>query len=111
MALPTLRRQIFDGRGDVAALARQLNEQLGAIVEWITRVARIQSIEPVAQAGVALTGTTKVSHKLKLPAGSTPIGWRLTDVTASAIIYRSAWDDKTITLVTSATCTVGLEVW
>lgn len=41
--------------------------------------------------------------------GETPSGWYLVDKTADARVWRTAWDNKTITLQSSAT--VSVKVW
>lgn len=47
------------------------------------------------------------NHKL----GKTPIGWTVVDANAGGNIYRVSWDDKTITLNSSTTRTLSIEVF
>ncbi|MBW2560705.1 MAG: hypothetical protein JRE40_07615 [Deltaproteobacteria bacterium] len=63
-------------------------------------------IEDVAFAGAV---TVDINHKL----GRQPRGWILTDFTALAGtgVVRSAWDDKTISLDSSAACDLSLWVF
>jgi hypothetical protein len=42
--------------------------------------------------------------------GRRPIGWRFTDKTSAGDVYRTAWDERTITLVTAAG-TVVADIW
>lgn len=51
------------------------------------------------------TTATAFNHGLNV----TPQGFIVFDKTANADIWRTAWDDKTITL--DATATVGAKVW
>lgn len=54
-----------------------------------------------------LTGTPKIiNHKL----GRTPVIWALGDNNANAVVWRSAWTETTITLNSSADCTISLWV-
>lgn len=55
-----------------------------------------------------INGTTIVNHKL----GRKMQGWVVTDVNAAATIYRAMpLNDKTLTLVSNAACTVSLMVY
>jgi hypothetical protein len=52
-------------------------------------------------------GSRTVSHGL----GRIPTGWRVIDIDAAATIYRSAWTDKTLTLVSDAAGGAVVEVF
>lgn len=55
-----------------------------------------------------VTGTNTINHLL----GRTQQGWFLTDIDAAATIYRSAaFNDKTLTLTSSANCVVSIGVF
>lgn len=55
-----------------------------------------------------INGVTVVNHKL----GRTPQGWRLVDMDASAIVYRSAsFNDLTLSLTSNAAVNVKIEVF
>ena len=55
-----------------------------------------------------INGTTIINHKL----GRKMQGWVITDVNAAATIYRSMpLNDKTLTLVSDAACTISLMVF
>lgn len=55
-----------------------------------------------------VSGTTIINHRL----GKMQQGWFILDVDASAIIYRSQpFNDKTLTLVSSAAVTVNIGVF
>ena len=57
---------------------------------------------------LANAANTVINHKL----GRRPRGWIVTDHTGvGTLIYRIAWDDKTITLLAAAGCTVSLWVF
>jgi hypothetical protein len=44
--------------------------------------------------------------------GRAPIGWRLIDKTGAGDPYRTAWDDRTISIrVASGTLTCSIRVW
>lgn len=43
--------------------------------------------------------------------GRTPVGWWVTDINAASIVYRSAWDESSITLNASVNCTVSVWVY
>ena len=51
--------------------------------------------------------TVTVNHKL----GRKPQGWFITDISAAATLYRSEWDNDTITLTASGGCTIDLWVF
>lgn len=54
------------------------------------------------------TGLTQtVNHKLSRK----PLGWIITDKTATADIYRSDWDSRTLTLVSSSNTIVTLYIF
>lgn len=55
-----------------------------------------------------VTGTNTINHLL----GRVQQGWFLTDIDAAATIYRSAdFNDKTLTLTSSANCVVSIGVF
>lgn len=57
---------------------------------------------------VLAIGATVISHKL----GRKPQGWIITDINASATVYRSAaFNDLTLTLTSSAVATVNLYIF
>lgn len=54
------------------------------------------------------SGTTVINHKL----GRQMLGWFVVDISGAATIYRSAaFNDKTLTLTSSAPVTVSLGVF
>ena len=53
------------------------------------------------------TSTVVVDHKL----GRQPIGWFIVDKSASGDVWRTAWNDKTITLDSSATTTINIWIY
>lgn len=53
------------------------------------------------------TSATQVSHGL----GRKPVGWFVVDNTVSCDLYRTAWDDRTITLTSSASVTISIWVF
>lgn len=74
--------------------------------DQLTRIARLDC---VTLSGVTLSGPgdTVVPHLL----GRQPVGWDVIDQVGQATLCRSAWDEKSLTLNSSATCIVALEVW
>lgn len=63
--------------------------------------------------GVQIDGLIITTVGLTLPhqLKRQPLGWFVVDTTAAATVYRSAWDDKNITLVSSATTTVSIWIY
>ncbi len=64
---------------------------------------------PTILKNIALvSGANVINHKL----GQTMQGWFVTDINASATVYRSApFNDLTLTLTASAPCTISLGVF
>jgi len=56
-----------------------------------------------------LAAPTAINHRL----GRKPQGWHVVDIESGGVptIARTVWDDKTITLTTTANCTVNLWVF
>ena len=112
MRRPSLQTTFVASTTTPADLGRLLLQ----LVEFVRK-----SLEPLLSSHDALrsvvtadlTAATPlvINHKLPVPTGKTPEGWRITDIDAAATVYRSAWDDKTITLTASATCSVVFEVF
>ena len=50
---------------------------------------------------------TSIDHKLQ----KEPSGWFLMDIQGNATVWRTAWNDKSITLQSSALVTIGLWVF
>ena len=53
------------------------------------------------------SGDNKVAHGLN----RIPLGWIVVDRSANANLYRSSWDDRNITINSSATSTIALWVF
>jgi hypothetical protein len=86
---------------------RQLNEIQSAIALPLRQVLEFEELKGAAAVGLTLSTTpTKVQHGL----GRRPIGWRFTDKTSAGDVYRTAWDERTITLVTAAGTVAG-DIW
>ena len=65
-----------------------------------------QLLDGVLTRGILITTSgTGFNHSLNRQ----PIGWMLTDSNGAATVYRTAWDDKTVTLKASADITA--DVW
>ena len=65
-----------------------------------------QLLDGVLTRGVVVTASgIAFNHSLNRQ----PMGWVITDSNAPLSVYRTAWDDKTITLKASSTVTV--DVW
>lgn len=69
------------------------------------------ALRSVVTADLTAATPLAINHKLPVPTGKTPEGWRITDIDAAATVHRTAWDDKTITLEASANCSITLEVF
>ena len=52
-------------------------------------------------------GNNRIEHKL----GRQPLGWLIVDQTTASIIYRASWDKVSLTLNSSAVCTISLWVF
>jgi hypothetical protein len=61
----------------------------------------------VASISLAASTPTKISTKL----GRNPQGWFLVDNQANAVIWRTAWDNNTITLEASSATTISIWVF
>jgi len=112
MRLPSLKKIFVASTVTAPELGRivgQLVDNLMAALEPLLSNNRCLSTTQ----SVDLTAATPevIDHKLTIGIGKTPNGWQIIDIDAAATVYRSAWDDKTITLVASANCTVQLEVF
>ena len=106
MRRPTLKQNFTASNPLMVQLWQYLKEALEPLL------ADTRSVRSVLPSIVLTAATPKViNHMLILPVGTTPEGWEITDRTAAGTIYRSAWTHQTITLVSSATMTVQLEVW
>lgn len=92
------------------------------VAEVDLAVARVQeaardSLQRVVDAGplkgrqidnVAVsTSPTAIAHGL----GRQPRGWWIVDASAAADLHRAAWDERTITLISSASATVSVWVY
>jgi hypothetical protein len=80
-----------------------------AIHATLRQVADLEEIVGVDIRGISLTTTPlAIVHGL----GRAPIGWRLIDKTGAGDPYRTAWDDRTISIrVASGTLTCSIRVW
>lgn len=120
MRRPGFKQLFIPSTADSISLARILTQVVQAIKEsldtWLqapralTNVIETRLIYAVDGGGNPIPNV--INHKLPLATGTTPEGWCVTDIDGGAIVYRTAWDDKTISLVPgSATVNVKLEVW
>jgi hypothetical protein len=88
---------------------REVNELQDAIGETLRRIAYHQQLtgQWIQTVSVPATGVD-VAHGL----GRVPIGWQLTDILDGGTVYRTSWDNRTITLRSvSGTVRVDLYVW
>lgn len=86
---------------------RLLQQAQDAIHATLREVSDLEEIKGVAIRGLTLTTTSQaLAHGL----GRRPIGWRLIDKTTSGDAYRTAWDDRTISL-RAASGTLSCDVW
>ena len=112
MRLPSLKKVFISSTVTAPELGRlfaQLTDYLRESLEPLLANPRAVS---TTQSVTLVAATAKViSHSLSIPRDKTPNGWSITDIDAAATVRRSAWDDKTITLIASANCNVQLEVW
>jgi hypothetical protein len=61
---------------------------------------------------VLVNGSTKVNHKLTTNVGPrVPRGWLVVDKNAAVDVYRSAWDNSTITLESASPVTVTILIF
>jgi len=89
--------------------SRDLNDAQDAIGETLRRVVYHEQLTGQAVQNLSVTSTgVAISHGL----GRTPIGWYLTDKVDAGDVYRTDWDNRTITLRTaSGTVRGDLFVW
>lgn len=86
---------------------RLLNAAQDAIYSTLREIAQHEQIKGVAIRGLTLTTTSKtIVHGL----GRCPIGWYVMDKTTAGDAYRTAWDDRTISL-RAASGTLSCDVW
>lgn len=86
---------------------RLLNDAQSAIHATLRPIAAFEEISGVRISGLTLTTTSRAIHH---GLGRRPIGWRVVDKTTSGDVYRTAWDERTVSL-RSASGTVGCDVW
>lgn len=120
MILPVLKRITVASTAKPQELARQILQFLDYVVTSLSPLlasprARTNVIETrlvYALDGFGNPIPNVVNHLLQIPAGKTPDGWCVIDKDAATDIYRTAWDTKTISLVTATVSTnIKLEVW
>lgn len=73
--------------------------------EWISQLKDIEFLSGNTLQITVTNTATKFNHGL----GVTPLGWIILDKTANIDVWRTAWDDKSITLRSSASGTI--KVW
>lgn len=88
---------------------RQVNATQAAVREVAKAVNALGGTPVDSDAYAFATGETKViQHKL----GRQPVGWTLIDVTGGYPSFvRTAWNDKTITIVSQNTTTAKFRFW
>jgi hypothetical protein len=88
-------REINDVQAGVHDTLRQISYYAQLTGQWVQGVS-------------ATTSGVAINHGL----GRTPIGWYVTDILDAGSVYRSAWDDKTLTLKSnSGTVRVDVFIW
>lgn len=95
---------IDDPQRVVQAIRKRLNAT-GVVYGQLAFVSDPKAVDIAFAAGV----DKRLLHGLVLPSGGTPAGWLIVDVDAATSVFRSAWDDRSITLQSSANCTA--RVW
>jgi hypothetical protein len=83
----------------------QLQDNIASVVETLRTCPFLDGT--AVSAIVLKSGANVINHLLDRQ----PQGYFLTDINASATVYRSAWDVKTITLVASTNTTVSFWVY
>ncbi len=69
---------------------------------------RLPTLDGTLLTGVSLsTAVTQVNHLL----GRQPLGWQLADINSNATVWRTGWNNKTLSLQASADTTVNLWVF
>jgi hypothetical protein len=53
------------------------------------------------------TGSNVINHRL----GRKPVGWIIVDTNAAVAVYRTSWDDLTITLNSSANASASIYIY
>jgi hypothetical protein len=89
------------------------NRDVTQVQENVDAVFKQLRLNPLADAliipNVVFSGTTPkiINHMLDRQ----PVGWFIIDRTDDALIHRTAWSPKTLTLVSTATTTVSIMVF
>lgn len=86
-------------------LKYELSKTVQYTEEWINQFKNIEFLSGVVIETQVSTTATKLNHGLS----SMPVGWILLDKTANIDVWRTDWDDKSITLDASGTGTI--KVW
>lgn len=88
---------------------RLLNDVQDSIAQCLRGILQFEEFAGQRIDSLTLTTTAlQISHGL----GRCPKGWRIVDKTAAGDVYRTAWDERTISLrVASGTLVVDLYIW
>jgi len=109
---PAFRPQVTDDR-QVNQAQRDLDVARAAIVRSGIAMGRLAFDTTSATKDISFTAATakRVLHGLSLPTGATPSGAFPVYQSAAGTFYVSAWDNVSVTLVPSATCTARIWVF
>lgn len=87
---------------------RELANVQDQVASVLVPLSKNALIDGVQIDGVVLTTSgAVVDHLLKRQ----PLGWFIVDQNAAATVYRSDWNDRNISLISSATVTVSLWIY
>lgn len=88
---------------------RLLNQAQDNIGSTLREFARFEEFGGTTVRGLTLTTTAQtIAHGL----GRRPIGWRVVDKTTSGDVYRTAWDERTVSLrAASGSVSCDVFVW
>lgn len=92
----------------IKATDRELANVQDQVASVLGPISRVTILNGVQIDGVLLTtaGVT-LDHLLTRQ----PLGWFIVDADAAATVYRSAWNDRNITLVSSAPVTTSIWIY
>lgn len=76
---------------------RELDQVQSNIANVLTPISKAKIIDGAYVDVVLVSGTNRVGHKLNRK----PEGWVIGDRDSAADVYRTAWDDRTVDLVSS----------
>jgi len=105
MSFPTIQQTTVSNPAQVIQAFNKLVVQLLAFFSYINSKPQLDSVQ-ILNVSIK-SGVNQIPHTLS----KVLTNWTITDITSPAVIYRSAPNNKTtLTLTSSAACTINLVV-